>query len=49
MTSKERMLAVWSGKEPDYILLMTQCFGFKPKEELIWERNGKYVKHWYLK
>ena len=49
MTSKERILSCWKGKEPDHIPLTTQCFGFKPKEELIWERNGKSVKFWYAK
>ncbi|MFC1558331.1 uroporphyrinogen decarboxylase family protein [candidate division KSB1 bacterium] len=49
MTSKERLLSVWSGNKPDHIPLTTQCFGFKPKEELTWERNGKPVKRWYTK
>lgn len=49
MTSKERLLSVWSGREPDHIPLTTQCFGFKAKNELTWERNGKPVTHWYTK
>ena len=47
MTSKERILACCNGCQPDHVPLTTWCFGFKPKKELIWEKSGKRIKHWY--
>lgn len=47
MTSKERISACCNGRKPDYIPLITQCFGYKPKKELTWEKKGKRLNHWY--
>jgi hypothetical protein len=47
MTSKERILACLNGNAPDHVPFTTWCFGFKPKRELTWERNGKPVSFWY--
>ena len=47
MTSKERIESSWNGRKPDYVPLTTWCFGFKPKEKYIWERNGEPARYWY--
>lgn len=47
MTSKERIESSWNGRKPDHVPLTTWCFGFRPKEELSWEKNGKPVRYWY--
>ncbi len=47
MTSRERLIACWSGRKPDYIPLTTWCFGFMPGSTLMWEKDGKPVRNWY--
>jgi hypothetical protein len=47
MTSKERIVAVWSGKKPDHVPFTTWCFGFKPPVDMTWKKNGSLVKYWY--
>lgn len=49
MTSKERILAAWEGREPDHLPLTTWCFGFAAPPELRWSREGVPVRFWYSK
>jgi len=49
MTTRERLLAVWSGQPADYVPLTMWCFGFPAPEKLRWERNGQAVSHWFTK
>jgi len=47
MTSKQRIMAAWSGEPVDHIPLTTWCFGFSPPEDLRWETDGQERKFWY--
>lgn len=47
MDSKERIKRSIERKEVDYIPLYLPVFGFKPSENLRWEKNGIEVKYWY--
>ena len=47
MTSKDRVLSRVDGKKVDHIPLTTWCFGFKPRKDLMWHKDGKPVNYWY--
>lgn len=47
MTSKERVLATWEGRNTDHVPLTTWCFGLLAPDHLRWERNGRPVRYWY--
>lgn len=47
MTSKERILATWEGREADHVPLTTWCFGLPAPPHLRWERQGRPVDFWY--
>lgn len=47
MTSRERVLAAWSGHPTDRVPLCAWCFGVQPPEGLRWERDGVQRRHWY--
>jgi uroporphyrinogen-III decarboxylase len=49
MTTRERLLAVWSGQPADYVPLTMWCFGFPAPPALRWSRNGRPVSHWFTK
>ena len=49
MTSRERMLAAWSGQPHDRVPLTSWCFGLEAPPHLRWRRGGREVKYWYSK
>jgi len=49
VTSKQRILAAWSGRPQDYAPLTTWCFGVSPPQRLRWKKNCREVKYWYSK
>ena len=47
MTSRERLLASWTGSGYDHPPLCAWCFGFRAPPHLRWQRDGREVGHWY--
>ncbi len=47
MTSRQRILAAWSGKPADRVPLTFWCFGNSVPPTLRWQRHGREVAHWY--
>jgi sugar phosphate isomerase/epimerase len=47
MTSRERILAAWSGSGYDHPPLSAWCFGFLAPPHLRWRRDGREVRRWY--
>lgn len=47
MTSRERILAAWSGKSTDHVPLTTWCFGLEPRGRLRWSTGGVERRFWY--
>ena len=47
MTSRERLLASWTGSGYDHPPLCAWCFGFRAPPHLRWQRDGREVRHWY--
>jgi hypothetical protein len=47
MTSRERILAAWTGSGCDHPPFSAWCFGFRPPASLRWRRNGREVERWY--
>ncbi len=48
MTSKERMIAAWTGRTADYVPLTTWCFGLRVPPALRWRTaDGDEVVYWY--
>lgn len=47
MRSRERLLSIIKGEEPDHIPLYCWVFGFTAPEHLRWKENSREVVHWY--
>jgi hypothetical protein len=47
LTSRERLLAAWSGKGYDHPPLTAWCFGFRAPAPLRWKNKGRDVRFWY--
>ena len=48
MTSRERILAAWSGQPYDHVPLTTWCFGLRAPAALRWRKpDGREVAYWY--
>jgi len=47
MTSRERLLASWTGSGYDHPPLCAWCFGFRAPAHLRWSREGREVRRWY--
>jgi uroporphyrinogen-III decarboxylase len=47
MTSRERILAAWTGKPADHIPLTTWAFGLTAPDALRWEIDGVPRRYWY--
>jgi hypothetical protein len=47
MTSRERILAAWTGSGYDHPPFSAWCFGFRAPPALRWRRDGREVKRWY--
>ncbi len=47
MTSRERLLAAWTGSGYDHPPFSAWCFGFRPPAALRWRRDGREVGRWY--
>jgi hypothetical protein len=47
MTSRERILAAWSGSGGDHPPMSAWCFGFRAPPALRWRKAGREVSRWY--
>jgi hypothetical protein len=47
LTSRERLLAAWTGKGYDHPPLTAWCFGFRAPPHLRWRKKGRDVRFWY--
>lgn len=47
LTSRERLLAAWSGEPAEYVPLCAWCFGVQPPGHVRWQRDGQDVPYWY--
>ena len=47
MTSRERILAAWTGSGYDHPPMSAWCFGFRAPPHLRWRRGGREVSRWY--
>ena len=47
MTSRERILAAWTGSGYDHPPFSAWCFGFRAPQGLRWHRGGREVGRWY--
>jgi hypothetical protein len=47
LTSRECLLAAWTGKGYDHPPLSAWCFGFRAPPHLRWRNKGREVRFWY--
>jgi hypothetical protein len=47
LTSRERLLAAWTGSGYDHPPLCAWCFGFRAPPHLRWRNEGREVRFWY--